>query len=61
MVKICPIMSRKESVQLCQANCALNVNGVCALRNSGSVSDQGAQMDQAHRLALLKQLVSRSR
>lgn len=61
MVKICPLMTRKDSYQPCLANCALNANGVCALRSISAVSNREADADQALRLALLKQLTTRSR
>lgn len=57
----CPLMSRDGKLTPCQATCALRANGSCAFARAGSVSDQGSQMEQAQRLALLKQLISRSR
>ena len=59
-MKICPLMTRKESVQLCLANCALNVNGVCALVKSDDRA-QPSKADQAQAAALLARLISRSR
>lgn len=57
----CPLMSRAGKLVPCQATCALYANGSCALARVDSVASTSSQMEQAQRLALLKQLVSRSR
>ena len=59
--RTCPFMSRDGKLIPCQATCAMNNNGVCAFARKDSTSELSAQMEQAQRLALLKQLVSRSR
>ena len=61
MVKTCPFMSRDGKLTPCPATCAMNHNGTCALAPNASVAKVTADADQALRLALLKQLTTRSR